>query len=70
MTIQVNAKEQYFSVVLFITLYKVVLSFVSLDEILTADSSSRVMSSTLSIFCKMFFGIFCFFFVRSWGCTC
>ena len=70
MTIQVNATEQYFSVVLFITLYKVVLSFVSLDEILTADSSSRVMSSTFSIFCKMFFGIFCFFFVLSWGCTC
>ena len=28
MTIQMNATEQYFSVVLFVVLYKVVLSFV------------------------------------------
>ena len=34
MTIQVKAIEQYFPVVLFITLHKVVLTFESLDEIL------------------------------------
>ena len=34
MTIQVKATEQYFPVVLFIMLYKVVLTFESVDEIL------------------------------------
>ena len=34
MTIQIKATEQYFPVVLFIMLYKVVLSFESVDEIL------------------------------------
>ena len=33
-TIQMKATEQYFPVVLFITLYKVVLTFESVDEIL------------------------------------
>ena len=33
-TIQMKATEQYFSVVLFIMLYKVVLTFESVDEIL------------------------------------
>ena len=33
-TIQMNATEQYFSVVLFIMLDKVVLTFESVDEIL------------------------------------
>ena len=33
-TIQMKATEQYFSVVLFIILYKVVLTFESVDEIL------------------------------------
>ena len=32
-----KATEQYFSVVLFIMLYKVVLTFVSVDEILWCD---------------------------------
>ena len=32
-TIQMKATEQYFPVVLFITLYKVVLTFESVDEI-------------------------------------
>ena len=40
-TIQVKATEQYFPVVLFITLYKVVLTFESVDEILTCDHSSE-----------------------------
>ena len=37
MTIQMKATEQYFPVVLFITLYKVVLTFESVGEILKCD---------------------------------
>ena len=40
-TIQVKATEQYFPVVLFITLYKVVLTFESVEEILWCDHSSE-----------------------------
>ena len=40
-TIQMKATEQYFSVVLFMMLYKVVLSFESLDEILNCDHSNE-----------------------------
>ena len=40
-TIQIKATEQYFPVVLFITLYKVVLTFESVDEILKCDHSSE-----------------------------
>ena len=36
-TIQTKAIEQYFPVVLFIMLYKVVLTFESVDEILKCD---------------------------------
>ena len=36
-TIQMNASEQYFPVVLFIMRYKVLLTFESVDEILTCD---------------------------------
>ena len=36
-TIQMKATEQYFPVVLFVTLYKVVLDFESVDEILWCD---------------------------------
>ena len=39
-TIQVKATEQYFPVTLFITLYKVVLTFESVDEILKCDYSN------------------------------
>ena len=39
-TIQMKA-EQYFPVVLFIMLYKVVLTFVSVDEIPKFDHSSK-----------------------------
>ena len=39
-TIQVKATEQYFPVILFITLYKVVLTFESVDEILKCDYSN------------------------------
>ena len=40
-TIQVKATEQYFTVVLFIMLYKVVLTFESVDEILKCDHSNE-----------------------------
>ena len=36
-----KATEQYFSVVLFIMLYKVVLSFESVDKILKCDYSNE-----------------------------
>ena len=39
MTIQMKATEQYFPMVLFIMLYKVVLSFESVDEILKCHHS-------------------------------
>ena len=35
--IQINANEQYFPVVFFIMLYKVVLTFMSVEEILWCD---------------------------------
>ena len=40
MTIQTKATEQYFPVVLFIVLYKVVLTFESVDEILKCYNSN------------------------------
>ena len=40
-TIQVKATEQYFPVVLFIMLYKVVTTFESADEILKCDHSNE-----------------------------
>ena len=40
-TIQMKATEQYFPVVLFITLYKVVLTSESADEILWCDHSNE-----------------------------
>ena len=40
-TIQMKATEQYFPVVLFITLYKVVLTFESVDEIQWCDHSNE-----------------------------
>ena len=40
-TIQMKATEQYFPVVLFIMLYKVVLTFESEDEILWCDHSNE-----------------------------
>ena len=40
-TIQMKATEQYFPVVLFIMLYKVVLTFESVYEILQCDHSNE-----------------------------
>ena len=39
-TIQMKASKQYFPVVLFIMMYKVVLTFESVDEILWCDHSN------------------------------
>ena len=47
MTIQVKANEQYFPVVLFIVLYKVILTLESMDEILKCDHSNE---SQLAVF--------------------
>ena len=41
MTIQMKATKQYFPVVLFIMLYKMVLTFESMDEILKCDHSNE-----------------------------
>ena len=58
-----KATEQYFPVVLFILLYKVVLTFDSVDQILWCDHSNETSSAVLlhgtsyfSIFYKMKFG--------------
>ena len=40
-TIQMKAIEQYFPAVLFIMLYKMVLTFESVDEILKCDHSNE-----------------------------
>ena len=40
-TIQTKATEQYFPVLLFVMLYKMVLTFESVDEILKCDHSSE-----------------------------
>ena len=47
-TIQMKATEQYFPVVLFIMLYKVVLTFESVDEILKCYHSNESYSAVLS----------------------
>ena len=47
MTIKLNTIEQYFPVVLFIMLYKVVLTFESVDEILKCDYSIESYWSVL-----------------------
>jgi len=47
-TIQIKATEQYFPVVLFVMLYKVVLTFESVDEILKCDHSSQSYRALLS----------------------
>ena len=47
-TIQMKATKQYFPVVLFIMLYKVVLTFESVDEILKRDHSNESYRAVLS----------------------
>ena len=41
MIIQIKATEHYFPVVLFVVLYKVVLTFESVDEIIKCDYSDE-----------------------------
>ena len=41
MTIQMKATKQYFPVVLFIMLYKVVLTFASVDKMLKLENSIK-----------------------------
>ena len=48
LTIQMKATQQYFPVVLFIMLYKVVLTFESVDEILWYDHSNESYRAVLS----------------------
>ena len=47
-TIQMKAIEQYFHVVLFITLYKVVVTFKSVDDTLVCDHSNESYWAELS----------------------
>ena len=47
-TIQMKATEQYFPVVLFIMLYKVILTFESVDEIPKCDHSNESYQAVLS----------------------
>ena len=47
-TIQMKATEQYFPVVLFIMLYKVVLTFESVDETVKCDHSKESYWAVLS----------------------
>ena len=47
-TIQMKATEQYVPVVLFITLYMVVLTFESVDQILKCDHSNESYWAVLS----------------------
>ena len=47
-TIQMKATEQYFPVVLFIMLYKVILTFESVDEILWCHYSNESYWAVLS----------------------
>ena len=47
-TIQMKATAQYFPVVLFFMLYKVVLAFESVDEILKCNHSNESYCSVLS----------------------
>ena len=48
-TIQMKATEQYFPVVLFIVLYKVVLTFESVDKILWCDHSNAISFTVRSL---------------------
>ena len=47
-SLQITATEQYFPVVLFIMLYKVVLTFEYVDEVLTCGHSSESYCSVNS----------------------
>ena len=74
-TIQMKATEQYFPVVLFIMLCKVVLTFESVDEILKCHHSNESYRAVLlhgavyfSMFCKIKFDALLFRFWVSLSC--
>ena len=49
-TVEMKAIEQYFHVVLFIMMYKVVLTFTSVDETLVCDhSNERYQAEVLNV---------------------
>ena len=48
MTIQIKATKQYFPMVLFTMLYKVILTFESVDEILKCDHLNESYRAVLS----------------------
>ena len=48
LTIQMKATQQYFAVVLFIMLHKVVLTFESVNEILWCDHSNESYRAVIS----------------------
>ena len=50
-TIQMKATEQYFTVVLFIMLYKLVITFESVDEILNCEPFKRKLLSSTFLWC-------------------
>ena len=52
--IQMKAAEQYFSVVLFIMLYKVALTFESVDEIIKCDDLNESPSAVLVRFITLY----------------
>ena len=63
-----KATEQYFPVVLFITFYKVVLTFESVDEILKCDHSNEIYWEVLS--CGAVYYVFkggSYFWVCGWN---
>ena len=53
-TIQMKATEQYFPGILFIMLYKVVLTLDSVDEILECDHSNESYWAVLSFFIMLY----------------
>ena len=64
-----KATEQYFPVVLFIMLYKVVLTFESVDEILWCDHSNETSSAVLlhgAIGFSIFYKVKCEIFLEFW----
>ena len=53
-TIQIKTTEQYFTVVLFIMLHKVVLTFESVDEILKCDLTIQMKVTEQSFLVVLF----------------
>ena len=57
-TIQMKATEQFFPVVLFIMLYKVVLTFESADEILKCDVTIQMKVTEQSFLVVLFITLY------------